>query len=70
MLLLSVSLTTAIKDEREGLSCPSASLFQNLDPGYGKIQIHPTYINANVEETFIREPDAKLENGVVSVGFI
>lgn len=43
-----VLLTTAVRDERVGLSCPSASLFQNKDPGYDIIQFNSFNINTAV----------------------
>lgn len=35
--LVLVSPTIVIRDEREGLPCPSASLSQNMDPGYDTV---------------------------------
>lgn len=78
MLVSIASLTIVVRDKREGLSCPSASLFQSKGPGYDKIQFHPSNINGNVKETFTSfqiilrrgEPDVNPENGVMSVGFI
>lgn len=46
-----VSPTIVVRDEREGLPCPSASLFQSMDPGYDKTQFKPSNINAAGEET-------------------
>lgn len=62
-----MSLTIAVRDEREGLSYPSASLFQNMDPGCDEIQFNPSSVNAAVEETFssfqiILRRDVHLEN--------
>lgn len=34
-----MSPTTEVKDEREGLPCPSASLFQSMDPRYDEFQL-------------------------------
>lgn len=47
-----MSLTIVVKDERGGLFCPSASLFQNMDPGDDILHFNPSNINAAVEETF------------------
>lgn len=44
-----VSLTIVVRDEREGRPCPSASLFQNMDPGYNKWEFKSPY--AAVEDT-------------------
>lgn len=33
MLVQTVSLTIVVRDKQEDLICPSASLFQNMDPG-------------------------------------